>query len=105
MRWHDDGHTIFLQLNKSEVRVIAVLCPHAFEQHGPCKHPDAVCVVEWFLLRFGLECNVGVCDPAPEIKVAWSYVGDIAKSLDMGQVWVIPISDEAFAAWLITQSE
>ena len=105
MRWHDDNHVIFLQMNKAETRVIAVLCPFSFDESSPCRHVDAQCVVEWFLLRFGLECNVGVCDPAPEIKVAWSYVGDISKSLDMGQVWVIPISDEAFAAWLVTQSE
>jgi hypothetical protein len=37
------------------------------------------------------------------MQIAWTVSGDMAL-LDECQVWVMPINDEAFAAWLITQT-
>lgn len=96
--WHNDGHVIVLELNRAEIKVTQVICPG----EGACEHPVHGCVVSWFLTRFGLECNVGVCSPTPEVTVAWSFSGDF-NDLDAGQVWVIPTTDQAFAAWLVTQ--
>ncbi len=96
--WHNDGHVMVLELNRAEVRVVEVVCPDGDE----CRHDVHGCVVRYFLLRFGLDCNVGVAAPAGEMPVAWTFVGDV-HDLDAAQVWVIPTADEAFAAWLVTQ--
>lgn len=96
--WHNDGHIMLLELNRAEVRVLYMTCP----EEGPCQHPTLGCVVRYFVQRFGLECNVGVAVPTGEMPIAWSMQGDL-YDLDASQVWIIPTTDEAFAAWLITQ--
>ncbi len=52
---------------------------------------------------YGLECNVGVTQPKPELEVAWTYVGDPEDGILSGQVWIIPVDDEFFHAWSATQ--
>lgn len=86
-----------LQLKKEFVEISHVTCPG-----GECIE-DGRCVVEWFLMRFGLECNVGVCPAAADLEIAWSLTGD-KSDFDVCQVWVIPVDDEAFSAWLGMQS-
>ena len=103
MTWHDDGHALILQLNKTELKILLTVCPHKEKDNSPCRHPDANCMVEWFITRFGFECNVGVSDPLPELSIAWSFVGDMHREIEAGQVWIIPKNDEAFSAWLISQ--
>ena len=103
MIWHDDGHVVVLQINKSELKILQTVCPHKGEKEKPCNHPDTECVVDWFISRFGLDCNVGVCEPFPRLEVAWAFVGDKHREIESGQVWIIPKNDEAFAAWLISQ--
>ena len=95
--WHNDGHTIMLELNRAEVKVLYVSCP----EEGPCQHLTYGCMVRFFLSRFGLECNVGVAPPAEEMSIAWSMHGD-SHDLEAAQIWIIPTSDEAFSAWLFT---
>ena len=104
MVWHNDGHTAILQINKNALEVVSVVCPHTGVKDAPCNHDDTECVVKWFLTTFGMECNVGVTKPAEMLKVAWTFVGDRHKELGSCQVWVIPIDDEAFSAWMVTQS-
>jgi hypothetical protein len=103
MMWHDDGHSITLQLQKSDLKILAVNCPHKDAEDKPCSHPDAPCVIEWFLMRYGLECNVGVCAPSGELGISWTFVGSNHQELEACQVWIIPRDDEAFAAWMVTQ--
>ena len=103
MTWHKDGHAIHLQLNKSEIRIVGIDCPHKDAESAPCKHPDAKCAVIYFVSRYGLECNVGVCEPQPKLDIAWTMVGGSHNEIDACQIWFIPESDEAFAAWIITQ--
>lgn len=97
MLWHKDGHIMHLQLNKENLLITHVTCPGKEE----CQH-SVGCLVEWFLKRFGFDCNVGVCAPEENMEIAWCLVGD-TQNLDLCQIWVIPVSDEAFAAWLVTQ--
>jgi hypothetical protein len=97
--WHNDGHIMHLELNRAEVVVTIVTCPG----EGECLHERLGCIVQYFINRFGLDCNVGVCEPAGEMPVAWMIAGD-PYDVDACQVWVIPTTDEAFAAWLITQA-
>lgn len=101
-RWHDDGHVLWLELNKSDLVVVGVLCPHRQDGESACRHRTAGCLVEWFVMRYGLECNVGVCAPAGELPVAWSLAGD-PYDLDACQCWIIPISDDVFSAWAAGQ--
>jgi hypothetical protein len=96
--WHRDGHVMHLQLRKEALEIMSVSCPE-----GDACQVDGNCIVEWFLLRFGLECNVGICDPAPDLEVAWTMVGE-DNDLNACQIWVIPVDDEAFSAWLVTQN-
>lgn len=98
--WHKDGHVIHLQINRSDIIVSSVHCPNGEDRE--CKLGNFTCIVTWFLETYGLECNVGICSPAPELEIAWSAVGDY-NDPEMCQVWVIPTEDEAFAAWLISQ--
>ena len=98
--WNVDGHRILLQLNKNELSIQMVVCP----QHGgrSCNVAGFDCIVTWFLDMYGLDCNVGVSEVASEMELAWSVQGDTSDP-DLCQVWVIPVADEAFAAWLETQ--
>ena len=104
IKWHNDGHVVLMQLNKANLEVIGITCPNKDKQDSPCHHDDAPCVVEFFLQMFGLECNVGVVEPSGEMHIAWALVGDKHKDLGVCQVWVIPTQDEAFSAWIATQS-
>ena len=97
--WHNDGHVLFLELNRAEVVVQMVSCPG----EGECQHPRHGCLVQFFVTRFGLECNVGVCPPSAEMPIAWMFTGD-TYDVDAAQVWIIPTIDEAFSAWLVTQA-
>jgi hypothetical protein len=96
--WHNDGHSITLELNRSNILVTEVICPKTEE----CTHDVYGCIVEWFVTRFGLECNVGVAPAQPKMEIAWMLAGD-TYDLEAAQVWIIPTSDDAFSAWLITQ--
>ena len=98
--WHKDGHQLYVQLNRSELSVLMTLCPgHADRE---CRVGKFDCIVEWFVSRYGLDCNVGVSEVSSEMEIAWSVQGD-TDDADLCQVWIIPTKDEAFAAWLETQ--
>lgn len=99
--WHTDGHQVHLRINKAELEVLEVTCPH--EENGACKNIAGDCVVTWFVNRFGMECNAGVCQPSPVIDISWTIVGDI-NNFDSCQVWFMPMADEIFNAWLIANS-
>jgi len=103
MVWHSDGHVVELQINRGELEVIRVRCPHEGNSFAPCAHEETPCVVKWFLQTFGMECNVGVATPSAEMEVAWHFIGTPRQELGSCQVWVIPVQDEAFSAWMVTQ--
>jgi hypothetical protein len=103
MVWHRDGHLVTLELNKSELQVTEIRCPHNEALDAPCRHDETPCVVKWFLKTFGMECNVGVASPSAEMEFAWHFVGTKHQELGSCQVWVIPVADEAFSAWMVTQ--
>lgn len=102
--WNNDGHSISLRLEKNLLVITGVHCPHLESDSKPCHLTDDGCIVKWFLLVYGLECNVGVVDPSPEIGIAWSLVGNPNEGLNACQVWVIPTEDEFFSAWVVTQN-
>lgn len=101
MVWHNDHHAIHLRLDKDQLTITQVDCPGENHETTPACGGVNDCIVSWFLLRFGLECNVGIAPPSAVMPIAWSVVGD-ATDLDNCQVWIIPIEDEAFAAWLMS---
>lgn len=103
IEWHDDGHQLCLQIVRSELVISTVLCPHAGEEEAPCRVRQAPCVVTYFIERYGLECNVGVCVPAEYVDIAWSLEGDPDDIDAEAQVWVIPTTDDFFASWRGTQ--
>jgi hypothetical protein len=100
MMWYDDGHSMFLELNRTEVLITTVMCSGAAD--SPCRQNKRIgCLVQHFLGRFGLEVNVGVCPAAEQIPIAWAVVGD-PMDVDLCQVWVVPTGDDVFAAWAAT---
>ncbi len=99
--WHNDGHKIELRINKAELEVLSTICPH--EDDSPCKNIAGDCVVTWFIDRFGMECNGGICPPAEFIEISWTTVGDI-NNFDSCQVWFMPLTDDIFSAWMISNS-
>ena len=102
MFWHNDGHKISLRINKSEIEIVETHCPH--DESGACWEEGTGCLVEWYLTRYGMECNAGVCPAAETIELCWSLVGD-RRNLDAAQIWFMPVSDETFAAWLFGKSQ
>ena len=98
--WHTDKHKIVLRINKSELEVSEILCPH--QDSGECKTEDNECIVRWFITRYGMECNGGMCFAEKEIEICWTLVGDI-KNPDASQLWFMPLSDEIFQAWLVSR--
>lgn len=98
--WHDDGHRLWLELNRDRVDVVSVICP------GPeagCRDRRGDCVVQSFVDRYGLECHVGQCAPEEVLTVAWTVQGDIDDP-DESQVWVISVTDSVYASWRSTQA-
>lgn len=100
--WHDDGHRMVLSLTRSELHITMVVCPFGGKAGGKCHHQKHGCVVNWFLMHYGLDCHVGVCPPAEEIQIAWSLIGD-SFDLEACQVWVISVDDMLFSAWASSQ--
>jgi hypothetical protein len=103
MVWFDDGHSMFLEINRSEVVVTTVMCPSGNE--SPCRVNQRVgCLVQHFVGRFGFDVNVGVCPATEQVPIAWALVGD-PSDVDLCQVWVVPTADEVFAAWASTMRQ
>jgi hypothetical protein len=94
MEWHNDGHSIELSLDGSEVKISTTHCPNK----GACKHQDAACVVDWFLQMYGIEVNVGACEITGNIPIAWTFIPHNA-GLEFSRLWIIPTDDISFAAW------
>jgi len=99
--WHTDGHKIYLQLNRSELSILSIICPE--NEDRACHTGKFACIVSWFLQTYGLECNVGMSEVSSNMEIAWSVQGDPTDP-DLCQVWIIPTQDEAFAAWLTAQT-
>lgn len=101
MLWHNDGHKISLQINRSEVEITDIYCPGESEE-SKC-HIDGIgCVVTWFLNRYGMECNAGKCAADKELQICWTLIGD-KKNVEAAQVWFMPMADEMFNAWLVSE--
>ena len=100
--WNNDGHSISLRIEKNDLVIVGFECPHQ-EPGAECRRHSQECIVEWFIYRFGLECNVGMCEPASKISIAWAATGEPQMGFDMCQVWVIPTTDEFFSAWALAQ--
>ena len=114
--WSNDGHTIMLHINKENLEVLEVSCPHdpefrndidpdAVDTDGdgyvkPCMEGSRVgCVVKYFVNLYGLECNIGSCAPEPVLEISWCLQGSV-DDIDLAQLWFVPIQDEVFYAWM-----
>lgn len=97
MKWHQDGHSFEVVVDKASVQISDFHCPSRSEESAECK-PGEECIVERFMLEYGFDCNVGVSVINGRMEIAWTVVGD-TKDYATCQVWVIPVNDEFFAAW------
>ena len=101
LMWHNDGHEITLRIVKSELLILETKCPHNQDAESPCYDPSYGCVVDWFISRYGLECNAGSCAPEEKIKICWTIQGD-RRDIEACQVWFMPVTDDVFSAWLVS---
>lgn len=102
--WSNDGHTITLHLDKENLEILQVTCPHDSEQDESQDHPclsnsRVGCVVKYFVNLYGFECNIGSCAPEPVLEISWSLLGSI-DDIDQAQLWFVPVKDEVFYAWM-----
>jgi hypothetical protein len=98
--WHNDGHQIKLVVERGDVVVSMAFCPNGRKEGTNCWNARAqVCVVAYFVDRYGLDTNVGVAPASSLMDIAWSFEGDV-HDIDASQVWIIPLSDVAFSGWL-----
>ena len=100
MLWHDDGHSITLRINRSELEVLSITCPKSDDRK--CASEEHDCVVEYYIHRFGMECNAGVCPATENMEICWTSVGS-EHDVDSMQLWFMPINDDVFGAWLNTK--
>lgn len=102
--WHDDAHVMHLMLNGADLSIVMTECPHAGDVSAECYHQDiSGCIVSHFLQIYGLDCNVGSCEPSGQMQIAWSPQGNVNHIEEM-QVWVIPVEDDMFSSWRATQN-
>lgn len=99
--WHNDGHKLILRINKSELQIMEVVCPSDESDEGECKDPAGQCCVRWFIDRYGMDCNGGVCPANEVLEICWTVVGGL-NDLDSSQMWFMPLADDVFQAWLTT---
>jgi len=98
--WHNDGHQIELRINRSELEIIEVSC-QAEDSESICM-VDGQCIVKFFINRFGMECNIGICSPSQYLEICWGIFGNF-NDLEACQLWFVPINDEAFYAWMTSR--
>lgn len=98
--WHNDGHRIILRINRAELEVLEVICPHE-TGGGACRNKKDECAIRLFIYRFGMDCNGGVCPAASDIPICWTLVGDIDDQ-DSSQIWFMPLTDDIFRAWMVS---
>ena len=97
--WNNDGHSIDLKLNKAELEIATIVCPHSEDDNeAPCRSKSG-CVVKHFIHLYGMECNIGVCPPEPTMEISWCLQGEF-DDIDLGQLWFVPTNDEVFYAWM-----
>jgi hypothetical protein len=101
MMWFDDGHKLRLQINRSELEITEIICPGTEDRE--CRHDRHRCLVEYFVSRYGFECNAGICPATDLLQICWTFLGDESGDVDAAQVWFMPNSDEMFSAWLVAK--
>lgn len=103
MRWHQDGHSFSVLMDKATLIPFNFHCPNRNEADSAC-HIKGECIVERFVETYGFDCNVGVTEIVGQIEIAWTVVGDVLD-IDSCQVWFIPINDEFYSAWSSSQAK
>lgn len=99
--WRDDGHALRLLVRDGTLTATGVDCPEA----GGCHNGRVGCIVRWSVALYGTDLLNGTAEPAAVMPVAWTIVGDLEEDPDVTQVWLIPTTDDSFAAWRATQVE
>ena len=100
--WHNDNHLLRLRINKADLEIYEIFCP-SLDDSAECKNSHGDCVVQWFISRFGMDCNGGVCAAEEDLQICWTLIGD-KDNLESSQLWFMPFKDEVFQAWLISNT-
>ena len=74
MVWHNDGHKIYLRIERSEVVIVRTESPN--KEESACRLPSGECAVQYFVDLYGLDCNAGSCDAAQSLQICWTLGGN-----------------------------
>jgi hypothetical protein len=74
--WHCDGHELLLRINRAELEILSIFCPHE-EKDGPCKNRKGECIVSTHITRYGMDCNGGVSPAMEKLSICWTLIGDV----------------------------
>jgi hypothetical protein len=99
MVWNNDGHVINLRINKSELEIVGIECPHEGQSDKACQDSVYECLVKHFVGLYGMECNAGNCNATSSMQISWTLIGD-TRVVDECQLWFMPNDDEVFSSWL-----
>lgn len=103
--WHDDGHELHLRIERDQIAINPLACPHGESEDATCYHRGlSGCVVRYFIQMYGLECNEGICPPDETMPIAWAFHGDL-YDIDACRVWIMPKADTDFAGWLEVEQQ
>lgn len=97
MVWNNDGHTLWLRLERENLQIVEISCPGT----DACQSRNG-CVVQWFVRLYGFDCNIGACAPEEKLEICWALVGD-PNYLEEAQLWFVPVKDEVFHAWMTSR--
>ena len=104
--WIEDGHILHFRLDKDQLYISHVECPHS-DSVSICTRMRDWCVVGMFIGVYGTELNLGNTYVDGPLEIAWipiPGVSDLDK--EFAQVWFIPVSDPDFrAAKILNQGE
>jgi hypothetical protein len=101
--WHNDHHVLSLRINRADLEIMDIVCP-ASEPSADCLNSHGECLVQWFISRYGMDCNGGVCMASQNMEICWTIIGE-KENPESSQLWFMPLSDEVFQAWLTSNSE
>lgn len=101
--WHCDGHELLLRINRAELEILTIKCPHEEDTEAQCKNRKGECVVIHHISRYGMDCNGGVAPAMENLSLCWTLIGDV-DDIDSSQLWFMPTADDVFQAWIIANS-
>lgn len=91
-----DGHRLIFKLDKDQVVIERIDCPHDGGSRGVCNGRGR-CLVKTFIGVYGLDFCVGEASIDGPVEIAWLPVyGESDLDLDVGGIYFTPVGDPGY---------